>query len=311
MPKTKVILNPKAGRGYASAIAPAIERSLTALHVAYELAYSHYAGEAIALAGQAIEDGFETIVAVGGDGTSHEVINGMMAHSQGMPTAVLGCIPAGSGNDFAVMNGVPTDIEAACRLIAAGQTRTVDLGRLTLDGSLTRYFDNTVGIGFDALVTFETRRHKHLRGMALYLPAVLKTIFVTLRIPRVELTVDGVTTESRPLMIVACNGPREGGGFMLAPGARWDDGQLDLVITEELSRLGMLALVPRFMNGTHISHPKVSVRPARQIKVRSGDPLYIHVDGEILADLSHEVEIEVVPQCLRVLTGAKDAGEAS
>ncbi len=302
MPKTMVIVNPNAGKGYGATIIPEIERCLRRQGLVFDLVRTRGIGDAIEIASLASTQGYETIVAVGGDGTTHEVINGMMIHSNGHPTGTLACIPAGSGNDFAVMNGAPSDVHEACDVIAAGQTQVVDLGLLTIDGSLQRYFDNTVGIGFDGMVVIETRKIKHLRGIALYLPAVLKTIFISMKIPHVELTLDGEAQELDALMLTICNGPREGGTFHLAPEARFDDGVLDVVIARAVSRLEMLRLVPRFMRGTHLTHPAVSTERARKIEIRSDDPLHLHVDGEILIDYAHEIQIEVVPSALRMLS---------
>ena len=301
MPKTRVILNPLAGRGYASTIAPKVRRTLASLGVSFDYVETEYAGHAVVLARQAVREGYETIVSVGGDGTAHEIINGIMQEADGTFTGTLGCIPAGSGNDFAVMNGVPTQVEAACTLIATGAPTPVDLGKITLDGTITRYFDNTVGVGFDGLVAKETRRLTHLRGLALYLPVVLKTIFITMQSPHVALAIDDRLFDMRTVMISTCNGPRQGGGFLMAPHARYDDGLLDVIVAETLPRLEMLALVPRFLKGTHLSHKKIATYQGRRILIASDDILHVHVDGEILAEEVHRVEIEVVPQCLRMI----------
>lgn len=302
MRKIKVILNPNAGKGYGRKIAPHIEQTLRTLQLPFELEKTRARGDAIALAHQAALDGYETIVAVGGDGTTHEVVNGIMSAVNGYPAGNLACIPAGSGNDFAVMNGTPTDVEEACHAIAQGHTQLVDLGRVTIDGKIQRYFDNAVGIGFDALVTKETYRMKYLRGIALYLPAVLKTIFLTMQPPHVELVLDGEPRELDALMLVVCNGPREGGAFHLAPDALYDDGWFNLVIARKVPRLEMLRMVPLFLRGTHLSHPAVSTLKAKQIEVRSDEPLHIHVDGEILCDYAHHVKIEMIPKAMRMIT---------
>ncbi|NLT74576.1 MAG: diacylglycerol kinase family lipid kinase [Chloroflexi bacterium] len=302
MPGTKIILNPNAGKGHGASVRPDIERTLSRLGVAHDLVQTEYTGHAIALAKAAVLDGYETIVAVGGDGTTHEVVNGMMSVANRNPMGTLACIPAGSGNDFAVMNGTATNLEIACQAIAAGKTQDIDLGIVRLDGKVERYFDNAVGVGFDALVVLETRKMTRVRGMAMYLPAVLKTIFVTMTSPAVRTTIDGCVEELRPLMFVACNGPREGGAFHLAPDARYDDGLLDLVIARQVTRLEMLALVPRFLQGTHLSHRAVSTLQARTATLVSDEPLYVHVDGEILADHAHEIEIEIVPRALRMIS---------
>lgn len=310
MSRIKVIVNPQAGRGYAGRVSAHIAEAFRKLGADFELVHTRYAGQAIELAKQAIDQGYDTLVAVGGDGTAHEVINGMMARGNGQAAGTLGCVPAGSGNDFSMMNAAPRDIEAACSLIAQGATRQIDVGRVTIDGEMERYFDNAVGIGFDGLVVHETNKLKNLRGLALYIPAVLRTIFGSLTSPAVKIALDGKTLEGETMMLVTCNGPREGGTFYLAPEARYDDGLFDIVFTERMSRLQMLALVPSFIKGTHLKHPKISLHHARKIEITSEEPLYFHVDGEILCDHAHEIKIEIVPHSLRMIAPHELADEA-
>ena len=301
MARIKVILNPNAGRGYARQLSPLIARELAALGADFDLVHTTGPGHAIELTRRALDDAFDTIVAVGGDGTSHEVVNGLMGQANGAPAGVLGCIPAGSGNDFAVMNGTPEDLSAACRQIVEGRTQLVDVGVITVDDQVVRYFDNAVGIGFDGLVVLETRRHKRLRGMALYLPVVLKTVFVTMHPPRVRIEYDGQIIEQTALMVVVCNGRREGGSFLVAPEASSNDGLFDLVVVETMSKLQMLAFIPRFMAGTHIADRRVQVKRAREIAVTSEDPLAYHVDGEILSLDAHRIEARMLPGRLRMI----------
>ena len=304
MPSIKVIVNPLAGRGYAGRIVPLIRSTFQELGADFSIVHTQAAGQAVDLASQAVADGYETVVAVGGDGTSHEVINGMMAHGDGTPPATLGCIPGGSGNDFAVMSGAPVDVRKACQQIVHGNSRLIDIGHMTLDGHLTRYFDNAVGIGFDGWVTIEARKFRHVRGMALYVPVVLKTVFSSMQPMRAAITVDGQTTEKTIVMAVACNGPREGGSFLVAPDAKYDDGQLDLSVTEWMPRLALLGMVPRFMNGSHVKDPRVRVERGREITVTSDDSLVLHVDGEIPCGPVHSVEVRTIPGVLRLIAPA-------
>ena len=158
-----------------------------------------------------------------------------------------------------------------------------------------------VQIGFDGLVTVGCRKHTRLRGMALYLPVVLRTIFLEMQPPRVEITYDGKTIRQATLMTVIANGRREGGSFLVAPDAKTDDGLLDLIVAETMPRLQMLAMVPRFMRGTHLADKRVTAHKAMHIVVTSEDPLYLHVDGEIVCDQAHHVETRVFPSSLRII----------
>lgn len=303
MPRIKIIVNPRAGRGRAAQLEPAIRRHMEALGTDAAFVRTTRPGEAIDLARRAREEGFDTVVAVGGDGTSHEVINGLVAHADDHVAGTLGCIPAGSGNDFAIMCGVPQDVTRACEALVRGAERAVDIGEVSIDGRLRRVFSNAVGIGFDALVVHETRRHPRRRGLALYIPAVLRTIMVTLSAPRLAMTLDDVgIIEEKALLAVVSNGPREGGAFLVAPGARTDDGRLDLTVATEMTRLQMLAMLPRFVRGTHVGDPRIVSRQVRDITISSADALRIHVDGEILCEHAHEVSLRVLPGRLRLRT---------
>ncbi len=304
MLKVKVIVNPKAGRGYGLQVVPRIQQSLKDLKIDYDLEYTRFAGHAIELAAQAHRAGFEIIAGVGGDGTSNEIVNGLMREANGDESVgILACIPAGSGNDFAAMNGVPSDVEEACRLIARGQTRQVDVGHLTIDGAKSMFFDNTVGIGFDGLVSKETRRYTRVRGMALYLPVVIKTILVTFTPIRAQIQIDGEAFDRETMMMVLSNGPREGRTFLLVFNAHCDDGLLDFILVDNMSKLSMFAILPRFMAGTHLSDRRVSERKVRQVRIVSEDRLHIHVDGEIPCESAHQIEAEILPQRLRMIVG--------
>jgi len=311
MHRVRVIVNPLAGRGYAAQVAPQVARELEALGVDHEMVWTRYAGEAVDLARQASEEGCDIVMAVGGDGTTHEVVNGLMTDGVSGEIAMLGCLPAGSGNDFALMNGAVSDVAEDCRSLTNGSVRTLDVGRVTVDGTVMRYFDNVVGIGFDALVARATRGVKHLRGAALYLPVVLKTTFVTMRPPWMRIEYDDHVIETRALMAVVANGPREGGTFLVAPQAKTDDGWLDLVVADSVSRLKVLGMIPHFLKGTHLDKDCVRSGIAKRVRITSEEPLYLHVDGEIICDVAYEVVIEILPAALRMVAAGNGEGSTA
>jgi YegS/Rv2252/BmrU family lipid kinase len=296
----KVILNPTAGRGYGGRVEPELRRLLKAEGLDFELVRTARSWHAAELAEEAVADGFQTVVAAGGDGTMHEVVNGLMAAAGDGEAGTMGILPIGSGSDFAHTAGIPSDLREACHRLAHGQVRVLDVGRFKMPGQAPRYFDNTLGIGFDATVTVEALKVKWLRGMALYLPVVLKTIFLSLQIPQVTLEYDNEKLILPALMIVVANGAREGGGFHVTPDARPDDGLFDLCIAREVSRPAMLALVPRFMNGTHVGREPITMARARRVTISTPDNLVAHVDGEVLCTEGHRIECEILPRRLRV-----------
>ena len=316
MGRTKIILNPIAGRGYAAKAEPEIRRMLEAEQLDFEMELTAGPGHAVELAKQAVQDGFDLIVAAGGDGTTHEVMNGLMAsandsdqgqgksHGQGQGpgrvVGTLGILPLGSGCDFANTVGVPSELLPACRRLVDGQDRIVDVVQVTLPGQEVRYFDNTLNIGFGGTVTREARKIKYLRGMALYLPVVLKTVFLYLNAPRVTIQTDDEELKLPVVMVSIANGSREGGGFFVAPSALPDDGILDLCIVRKIGRLAMLGLIPHFMKGTHVGNESVIMMNARRVRISSPDDLIAHIDGEMLCTDAHQIDFEIMPGRLRV-----------
>jgi len=300
MEPIKVILNPAAGRGYGTRVEPELRRLLGAEGLEFDLARTSRPWHAAELAEQAVGDGFEIIVAAGGDGTFNEVVNGLMAASDGEEAGTMGVIPIGSGSDFANTVGVPPDLRGACHRLANGQARVIDVGRVTLPGQAPRYFDNTVNVGFGGAVTLEALKVKRLRGIALYLPVVLKVVFLYYKAPSVTIEYDGQELALPAVMISVANGPREGGGFYVAPQAQPDDGLFDLCIVRGVSRLAMLGLVPHFMKGTHVGREPITMAHARRVTISSPDDLIAHMDGEMLCTHAHRIEFEILPRRLRV-----------
>jgi len=302
MKKIKLILNPVAGRGYSIKAEADICRYLKKEELDFELVHTERKGHAIELAEQAVKDGFEIIAAAGGDGTTNEVINGMMSASTQKEKFdhSLALFPTGSGNDFTYSAGVPTDFHQICRMISKGKTRIVDLGKVTLPGKAPRYFDNQLGIGFDGVVTLEARKFKRVRGMALYLPVVFKTVFLTNKATRVTIEYDGKKLQLPTVQVSVANGIREGGGFYMAPVAKPDDGFFDLIIVAEIGKFAMLGIIPKFMKGTHIEHKATTTLRAKKVTITSEDDLIAHFDGEMMCTECHRIECEIVPRCLRV-----------
>jgi len=305
--RTRVILNPAAGDGHASQIEPEIEQHLAELGFEHSTVHTERPGHASELAVEAVAQGYELLIGVGGDGTSNEIVNGLLGIDGQRSPVAYGSIPAGSGNDFAAINGIPTQVADACQLIARQEVRKVDVARITVNDQPPRYGINTIGIGFDALVTIETKRRPNARGLALYLPAVLRTIFVTLQPMRVAVTLDDAPTHMTSLMLTVGNGAREGHAFVVAPNAVCDDGLLDVLLVGTVSRLGMLGLLPRFFNGSHVRHKQITEHRCQRFSVRSEDPMPVHVDGEVIATDAHQISVDIVQGALSMIKPNKSA----
>ncbi|MQA89324.1 MAG: YegS/Rv2252/BmrU family lipid kinase [Gemmatimonas sp.] len=302
-----VIFNPLASRGRAAKSRATIEASFAAGGADYRLVPTEYRGHAVELAQDAVRDGWSAIVAVGGDGIVHEVVNGLMCAAGNGVTVPVGIVPVGSGNDFVKMLGVPPHRPGeAVRRILTAEPRPVDVGKVVRhctgggpDGAW--YFTNGVGVGFDAQVATHARAIKRLRGAAIYAWALLKALR-ELRSPRIDVFVDGVQISDRALILTTVsNGPCHGGNFWLCPGAEVDDGALDILIATGRSLPRVLRLLPRVMVGKHLGQWGVELHRGRSVVVRSTERLPIHADGEFVADWVTELEIEIVPGRLTVL----------
>lgn len=295
-----VVLNPTAGRGAGARLATEVTALLQGYDLDFALETTTAPGHATVLARDAAMQGSKAVVAVGGDGTANEVLNGLMQAQAGTDGPVLGVLPIGTGNDFAFGAGVPLDLQAACHVVARGQTRLLDVGWVQADNEDARYFGNGVGIGFDAIVNIESRKLKRLRGFLLYLVAVLRTLAFYYHAAMIEIEIDGDKALQSSMMISIMNGRRFGGGFYVTPSSRMDDGLFDLCIAGKIERLQMLGFVPRFMRGTHVTDPRVTMTQGRKVTIVSEPPWASHVDGEIYGVGGSRFEMVLHPQCIRL-----------
>lgn len=302
--KVKLILNPMADMGHAWQVARDL-RPIIEEHGDADWSGTVYPTHATQLARQAGDQGYEMVIAMGGDGTVHEIINGLMQVPEGR-RPILGVVPVGSGNDFAHSIGLPGSPSEALRRALDGPPQAIDLGVVRDEHGRTEYFDNTLGIGFDAVVTIRSHRLPLLRGFIMYLTAVIQTILLNHDPAHLQIETDGEKWEQHSLLLTVCNGPREGGGFTIAPDAKNDDGLLHYTLVKKVSRLMMFRLVPEFMSGTHGRFEQVKMGACKTLSLRADRPLYIHTDGEIFSGFGTDIrqlQIEVLPKVLRVVRG--------
>ncbi len=301
-----VIINPTSSRGAGGCLAARAEELLRGHGLQFDRAFTERPWHAAELAQQVAAAGqYDAIVAVGGDGTANEVLNGLMlARQAGAATLpALGVLCVGRGNDFAFGMGIPHDLAAGVQALAAGRRKTVDVGRVT--GGLYpqgRYFGNGVGIGFDAVVGFVAARMKRLSGFPSYIVAALKTIFLYYHAPLVKIAYAGQALTTPALMVSVMNGRRMGGGFMMAPGGQPDDSLFDLCIAREVSRPRIFGLIPRFMAGTQATHPAITTARAAHVTVTAlKGRLPAHADGETLCTEGEQLTLELLPQQIQVV----------
>jgi diacylglycerol kinase (ATP) len=304
MQSMKVILNPVAGRGFGARAKDELHRQLSAAQLDYDLVQTNRPWHAAELAQEAAGNGFGVVVAAGGDGTTNEVVNGLVTASNGHRDSApaLGVLPLGTGSDFASAIGMDGRLAVACQQLAKGRARPVDVVRARLPDEHPewRYYANALGVGFDAYVTLEMRKMARLRGIPAYLLVVLKTLVIHHHAPSLTITCDDQALEQASLMVVIANGSREGGGFFVAPDARPDDGLLDLCIASEISRPVMLGLIPHFLRGTHVNRKPITMMRARKVTISSEEPLTVHMDGEMLSTETRRIECEVLPHRLNI-----------
>jgi diacylglycerol kinase (ATP) len=305
MSRYQVILNPVAGHGNGLRARPRIESLLAAQGLDFSLVQTERRLHATELTLKAAAAGFDVVVAAGGDGTINEVINGLMAIKQaGGRTPALGVLCVGRGNDLACGVDVPVDLEQACQALAANRRRLIDVGRVW-GGTVPegRYFGNCVGVGFDAIGTIRAARLPRWGGFASFLVAILETIFLYNHAPLATIKFGGQTITQRSLMISVMNGKRiGGGGFIMAPQSRPDDGLLDLCIAQQMSSLRILGMVPHFMKGTQASQPEIKTGKSAHVTITAEDgPLPAQMDGEIISTEGRRLEIELLPGQLEIV----------
>jgi diacylglycerol kinase (ATP) len=300
--KTMLIFNPKADWGHASTAVVEL-RPLVEELGGGDWSETTHPTHATELARQAAESGYSLVVAVGGDGTVHEVINGLMqVPSEARPR--LGIVPLGSGNDFAHSIGITGSPAESLKKIYAGQTKHIDVGAFNFGKGQREYYNNTFGLGFDATVTIRTKNLTHIRGFLMYLVAVLQTIALNHEAPMMHISTDTESWDEETIMMVLCNGPREGGGFLVAPGSDSSDGFLNYASVCHVSRLMMLRLIPEVMKGTHGRFKQVRLGKLHWMKIQVEKPVTVHADGEVIAGFDSDIRnvtVEVVPGAVEIV----------
>jgi diacylglycerol kinase (ATP) len=305
--RARFIVNPIAGQGAGILSLPQLEKMLHQYSLDCEIISTQQAGHAIDLAKQAALQGYEMVVAVGGDGTANEVLNGLMlAYVQGYNNTKMGIIGIGRGNDFAYGQGIPSGLQPGLEVVIQEKFRSMDVG-LIRGGNYPegRYFGNGVGIGFDAVVGFESVKLTHLHGFMNYIVAALRTIFLFFNAPMVQVEYDDQVIVQPALMISIMNGKRMGGGFMMAPKACTDDGLLDLCIAGQMNRFMIFMMIPRFIKGTQAKSSLIKIGRAEKVKVVAlKGSLPVHADGETICTAGNKVEVEIIKQPIKIITGS-------
>ncbi len=297
--QTLVIINPAAGSGRSESQIPLIKKTLLKMgfEAEYETTTAPNEGTNIAL--QAAKTGsYETIIAVGGDGTVNEVANGLVGSN-----VLLGAIPAGTGNDITSALGIPMETVAACHLLKKGKTRKVDMGLVT-GRNRKRYFIGVSGIGFDAEVTKKANETSK-RYMTGTLPYAISIFLVLSKYSPIQFKIKIGNYNAIPfeaMMVSVGNGPMYGGHMKICPEARLDDGLFDLVIVGNVPRFHFIRLFPHVYEGKHIRHHSVALKRFKSFELSGDRTTLVQVDGELLGYLP--MKFKTIPAALNVITGA-------
>lgn len=301
------IVNPKAGNGKAKRkwlqYLPLLKKELGAL----EWVYTAYVGHGILLAREAIEQGYRRIIAVGGDGTNNEVVNGIFSQNEIAGSAFFySLLPIGTGNDWIRTHQIPKKIIPWIEMIKAGRTILHDIGKVHYqykEGQGQRYFLNVAGMAYDAYVVQITESNKRwIANKILYLALTLACLF-RYRLSKARIQIDKQNTDGLFYTINVGIGRHSGGGMQLVPHANPTQGRFALTLARKMSKISVIFNTHRFYNGRIGNHPRVSLSFAEKLEVETmeGPPLMVEVDGEWLGYTP--VSFEIIKGGLRVIVG--------
>lgn len=294
-----------AGGGRARRLRAEIERELAARRIAFSLEQTEGPGHARELARAAAMRDATIVIAAGGDGTVHEVVNGLLgAAAEPLRLPTLGVLPIGTGNDFVKAIHPRFARARTYRALDTALVRRFDVGRAEWDGQV-EYFVNGMGTGVDVEVVRRIGRLPPLPGVLRYLIAAVQALRSFRPVP-LRVSLDGHGLEQRTMLFAVGNGPCQGGGFYLTPQAAPDDERFDVCIVDELSYMEIAAVLPRVMRGSHGRSPKVKMERARTIVVEgpAGAPFFFQMDGELREARETPVRVQLAPAALPVLAPA-------
>jgi diacylglycerol kinase (ATP) len=290
------IVNPAAGGGRCGKLAPAALDQLRAAGLDLEVRQTRAPGEATIFAHEGYAEGFRNFIAVGGDGTGFEIVNGIFPEALTEGRAALGFLPLGTGNSF-LRDFTDRGAGYAIESILARRRRTCDVIRLNHAGE-SLFYINTLNMGFAADVATLTNRHLKFMGELGYLVGVLVCLARLRRRP-FPLRADGERDDRRCLFVAFSNSKYTGGKMMIAPDAQIDGGKIEYVHWGPIGRAGLVRTLPKLFDGSHIRHRLASRRTASRIDFDVKEPVDVVVDGEVL---TLEMEsLEVLPGTLDVI----------
>lgn len=309
--RVKVILNPCAGLENVEQRVMRVKSALSKAGLEYDLISFYRQGQAREEALLGSFGHFDAVVAAGGDGTVHEVINGLILASAGVNTCPLGILPMGSGNDFSDTAGIPRDLDKAANVIAGGQETQADAGFVKYrcrepsnQGPpfwQSCYFVNDCALAIEPIVTIEARKMAHFTGKIRYLVALLHDLR-NMDAWSMQISWDSGAYEGLTYLLSVVNSPPTGGHLMVAPNAKTNDGLFDFVIVPKLPISQILTVLPCLMTGSYIHHPAILTGRTTQLHIRSQPGTPIYADGEVSTNSADIVEYRILPGVITLLT---------
>lgn len=292
-----LFINPTAGRGRAGRRMDRICEIFDEARIAFDLYQSKAVGDLESKVSALVNAGSHRIVVAGGDGTVHEAVNGIM-RADG--DAQLGLIPTGTGNDFAKACWLPLDWEQATRqladrLMGNSGCRRIDIGCLN-----DRFFANGAGIGFDAKVTRLARAYRWPIGDLVYLFSIFRCMVDGIDTPQVTISAGELDWSGPVTLVNVSNGAWIGGMFHIAPQALNNDGQLEMIIVDPVSRLRISSLIPKLIRGTHMQEAEISHVSVTELTIETAETMPSHLDGEV-GEPGTRFEFRILPDALELL----------
>jgi YegS/Rv2252/BmrU family lipid kinase len=300
--KYTFIINPIAGKGRGEKIAPELRTYLDTIGCNFEIIFTKKKNDAKLIVENLSTSVNNHVVAVGGDGTVNEIVNGLKKDTN----IIVSVLPIGSGNDFARSVNLLGDWKSILDFILASNTfHTIDLGLIIYSDTnnkelKTRYFACNCGIGFDAQVAFLANRNSILRGLPLYLLSVFRTMKIY-KSAEYKGKFDNYKLNGKKLLLAIGNGITSGGGFRLNPNAKNNDGLLDYCIAQDMSKIDILKVLPKAIGGTHLSSKLIDYGTFVKAEFSISAPVYVHIDGEVISDSADHINIQIVQNALKTI----------
>jgi len=296
-----LIVNPTSGNGKSKKSWQHISTLLTNHNIRFSFAFTEYSKHESELAQHAIKNGFTKIISVGGDGTLHHIVNGIMSQNIVETTTIqVGVIPIGTGNDWVKTYNIPTKIEKSILTIKKGNSILQDIGKLTTENNTNIYFNNVAGIGYDGYVVNKLKKLKKYGGIAYLLSGLSGLLFYKKSDFIIE--INNQTIQERCLMTIFGICKFSGGGMQFTKDVNPSDGLLDITIAKNLTLLDLILNLPKLYNGNIVHHKKVTTYKSNTLKVTPTSTVekpFIQADGELID--SGSVYVSIVKNAIQFI----------